>query len=205
MLQTTRVSAGRASFIAGFCYYEVARHGFYGQSGTLSDLYVHAQTGAFVCAVLSCTLSTFLGRYCTTLNVHASQQGFAIAANNYVRWSMRFFLLAFWLQSLAKGDGLSSNDVFQWSALGVGEYGTIHIAGMLLIGQYHASPRTSQGLVSGGGNDLGLSDWRWMLACCYQTSNVCHVDHKLRTNIVRDLPESGEIDCTCVSRSTRDD
>ncbi|KAH3660301.1 hypothetical protein OGAPHI_006887 [Ogataea philodendri] len=66
----------------------------------------------------------------------------------------------------------------------------------------HSTTWTSQGLVGGGGDNIGVLEWRWNHACCYQTGDVSHVNNKIGTNLVCDLSHSLVIDQSAVSRST---
>jgi hypothetical protein len=88
-------SAAMASFVAGFCYYEAGRFDFYGYPGTRSANYINATVGAFVLAVLSVSLSSFITRYGTALRLSKAQAAFAISANEYVRYTHRSYTICF--------------------------------------------------------------------------------------------------------------
>ena len=41
-----------------------------------------------------------------------------------------------------------------------------------------------------------------MLACCYQTCDVCHIYHEVCTNLVCNLAETLKVDLSCVCTCT---
>ena len=77
----------------------------------------------------------------------------------------------------AEGDCLGGYGVFHRAALGVGEDGAVDGAGVVGVGEYHASAWTSEGLVSGGGDYLGLTHGRGMLSGGNESGNVGHIHH----------------------------
>lgn len=60
ILNTVSVSASRATFLAGFSYYQIGRYNFTGSD----TAYLVFNTIAFVFSVLSGAISAFLGYYC---------------------------------------------------------------------------------------------------------------------------------------------
>ena len=98
----TAAPAGRAAFIAGFVYYEMGRHNFYGTGLDWSVHYIRALCGAFALAVISVSTSSMYGRYLLTLRDPAAQRGYSLGARNWSRGVSRFFLLSYLCLSVAQ-------------------------------------------------------------------------------------------------------
>ena len=63
------------------------------------------------------------------------------------------------LQRLAEGHGLGGDDVHQRAALQAGEDRRVDLLGdVLVVGEDHAAARAAQGLVRGGGDDMGVRE-----------------------------------------------
>ena len=99
----------------------------------------------------------------------------------------------FWLQSLTKGDGFRSNDVFERATLSAGENGAINQdweIGESFFGFFkwgsdiattknQTATRAAQGFVRGGGHDVETKIERiWVDATGDETGNVRHISHQ---------------------------
>ncbi len=98
----TAAPAGRAAFLAGFVYYEMGRHGFYGTGVDWSVWYIRFLTGAFALAVLSVSVSSMYGRYLLTLRSLAAQRGYTLGGRNWSRGVSRFFFLSYLCLAVAQ-------------------------------------------------------------------------------------------------------
>ncbi|KAH3684556.1 hypothetical protein WICPIJ_004446 [Wickerhamomyces pijperi] len=66
----------------------------------------------------------------------------------------------------------------------------------------HGTSWTSEGLVGGGGDNVGVFEWGWDHASSDQTGDVGHVDNQVGTNLVGDFSHSLVVDQSTVSRGT---
>jgi hypothetical protein len=94
-LETTQTPSGRSAFLAGFCYYEMGRHAFYGDASGASVYYVRALLGTFVFSVISVSVASLFARYLTTLTFPAAQRGYVAAASNWSRAVLRSNAIAY--------------------------------------------------------------------------------------------------------------
>lgn len=89
-------SSQRCAFLAGFTYYELCRHGFYGPGEGLSIAYAISCAGTFVFSLLTVSVASLFSRYLTTLSSPAAQRAFTVAAHNWGGQSTLWFnLLAY--------------------------------------------------------------------------------------------------------------
>ena len=72
--------------------------------------------------------------------------------------------LEFGLHGFVQAYGLRGDDVHQRTALRAGEDALIDGLGILLFAEDHATARAAQGLVRGGGNDIGIGHGVHVLA-----------------------------------------
>jgi hypothetical protein len=94
----------------------------------------------------------------------------------------------------------------QRPALQAGEDGRVDLLGeRLVIGQDHAAARAAQGLVRGGGDDMGVRERRGMRATGHEAGEMRHVDHEIGADLVGDLAEAGEIPVPGIGRAAGDD
>ena len=94
-LETTQAPSQRSAFLAGFCYYEMGRHAFYGDATGVSVIYVRALMGTFVFSVISVSVASLFGRYLTTLTFPAAQRGYVAAARGWSRAVLRSNSIAY--------------------------------------------------------------------------------------------------------------
>jgi hypothetical protein len=110
------------------------------------------------------------------------------------------------LQRFAEGDCLGGDDMHQRAALQAREDRRIDLLGDgLVIGQHHAAARAAQGLMGGGGDNMGMAEGGGMLARRHQTGEVGHVHEQDGADFVSDLPEACEIEVARIGRSTGND
>ena len=99
------------------------------------------------------------------------------------------------LQRLAERDRLGGDDVHQRAALQAGEDRRVDLLrDGLVVGQDHAAARAAQGLVGGGGDDMGMAERGGVHARRDEAREMGHVDHEQRADLVGDGAEAGEID-----------
>src|SRR3546814_4776587 len=78
------------------------------------------------------------------------------------------------------------------------------LADRLVPAQDHAAPWAAQGLVRGGGDDIGMGQRAGVDAARHQPRKVRHVDEQIRAHLVADGAEPLEIDEAWIDRkSTR--
>ncbi len=100
------------------------------------------------------------------------------------------------LQRFLEAHGLGRDDVLQRAALGAREHRRVQLLLDLGVGarQDQAATRTAQGLVRGGGHDVG--EWHRVRvdACGDQTGDVRHVDEQVGAHLVGDCAEAREVE-----------
>ena len=110
------------------------------------------------------------------------------------------------LQRFAERDRLGRDDVHQRPALQAREHRRIDLLGdRLVIGQHHAAARAAQGLVGGGGDDMGVAERGRMLARRDQPGKMGHVDEQIGSDLVADRAEAREIEEARIGRAAGDD
>ena len=98
------------------------------------------------------------------------------------------------LHRLAEADRLGGDDVHQRAALRAGEDAGVHFLGKFLLAQDHAAARAAQGLVSRGGDNVGIGHGALVLPARDQTGNVRHVDHEQRAVAMGNVGEFFKIE-----------
>jgi hypothetical protein len=94
-------------------------------------------------------------------------------------------------QGLAEGHGLGGDDVHQRAALHAGEdLGVQLLAQVGVVGQDHAAARAAQGLVRGGGHDVGVAHGRGVHSGGDEPGDVGHVAHQRGAPLVGRWPEA---------------
>ncbi|MNN18095.1 hypothetical protein D3C81_1313000 [compost metagenome] len=73
------------------------------------------------------------------------------------------------------------------------------------LGQDQAATWPAQGLVSGGGDDIGVWQRIGVQACRNQAGDMGHVDEQVGADLVGDLAETWKIQGLGVGRETRHD
>ncbi len=124
------------------------------------------------------------------------------------------------LERLAEADGLGSDDVLERAALGAGEHGGVdflgevdglHLAGLdvflgdLVLAEDQAAAGTAQGLMGGGGDNIGIGHRAHVNASGDKAGNVRHIDHEVSADGVSDLTELGEVDLAGIGGSAGKD
>ena len=80
-----------------------------------------------------------------------------------------------------RGDSLGSHDMLERAALHSRKDGTVHLLCKLLRTEYHAAARPAQGLVRGGGDDIGKAERRRVRPGGDKPRDVRHVHHEIGT------------------------
>ena len=112
-------------------------------------------------------------------------------------------LSEFRLQSFAKSNSLSSNNVHQRATLNAGENSLVDFLGIfLVIGQNQTAARTTQSFMGSSGYDISIRNRRRMQACCNQTGDVCHINQQQSAVSMRDISDAFEIDNARISAGT---
>ena len=96
--------------------------------------------------------------------------------------------------ALREADRLGGDDVLERAALGAGEDGRVDGLGVLGLAEDEAAARTAQGLVRGGGHEVGVRDGRRMHARGDEAGDVRDVGEQERAVFLGDLAEAGEVD-----------
>lgn len=114
--------------------------------------------------------------------------------------------------SLLKRDGQGGNGVVVGTALVAGEDGgvdggleVVHLLLALLVGatdaaaeEDHGAARAAEGLVAGGGNDVGVGEGAGEDLSGDETRNMGHIGHEVGVDLIADLAETGVVDQTAV-------
>ena len=106
------------------------------------------------------------------------------------------------LECLAKADGLGRDDVLQRAALRAGEDGGVDALGQHgVVGQDEAAAGAAQGLVGGGGHDVGIRHRTLVHPAGHEARDVGHIHHQESPVAVGDLSQLLEVDGTGIGRS----
>jgi len=119
---------------------------------------------------------------------------------------------------LLEGDGQSGDGVVVGTTLVTGEDGEVDrtlevvhdvLAGLVLAAdtlaeEDHGTTGAAEGLVGGGGDNIGVLEGRGDDASGDQTRNVGHVDNKVGTDLVSDLAHALVVNQTAVGGGTGD-
>src|SRR5690606_5339226 len=101
---------------------------------------------------------------------------------------------------------LASDRVHEGATLQAGERSRTDLfADLEVVAQHHATTRTPQGLVGGGGYDMGVGQGARMHATSDQSGKVCHVDHEVSAHLIRDPAEAFEVQDPGVGGAAGDD
>ena len=129
-----------------------------------------------------------------------------ISQRNSVRANLFLVVFELGAQRLAESDSLGCDHVHQGAALNAREDGRVDLfRDIFVVGQDHATTRTAQGFVGGGGGHVGIGERAGVFTRSNQTGKVGHVDHQVGTNAVGDFAHLGEIHLTRDGRTTCDD
>ena len=109
------------------------------------------------------------------------------------------------LHRLFEADRLGCDDVHERTALHTGEQRLVDSLGELLAAEDQTASGTAEGLVSGGGDELGIGHGVLMHAACYQTGDMSHIHHQISADLIADLAELLEVDSARISGSAADD
>ena len=83
---------------------------------------------------------------------------------------------------------LGGDNVHEGAALGLGKDGPVHVPGELRSGEDEGAPGAAQGLVGGGGDDVGVGQGRGMGTAGNEAGNMSHVHHQGGADLVGDGP-----------------
>ena len=110
------------------------------------------------------------------------------------------------LRGLAERHGLAGDDVHERAALGAGEHGLVHALGdVLVVCEDEAAARAAQGLVAGGGDDVGVRHGARVRARGHEAGDVGHVHHEVRAHLACDGAHALEVDDARVRARTAHD
>ncbi len=91
------------------------------------------------------------------------------------------------------------------TALHAGEEGAIQVLGEALLAEDEPAAGAAQGLVGGGGDEVGVGNGAGVVPGGHQAGDVGHVDHHEGAHLVRDGAEGGEVEGAGVGGSADDD
>ena len=125
-------------------------------------------------------------------------------------------LLELWSVHLLEGNGQGRDGVVVWSTLVTWEDGEVNLvlkvvhdvlAGLVLgadtlAEEDHGTTWSTEGLVGGGGDDVGVLEWRWDDTSGDESGDVSHIDHEVSANGVGDLLHALVVNETAVCRGT---
>ena len=116
------------------------------------------------------------------------------------------------LKRFMESDGLCGDDMFERSALNAGEHCRIeqrghhaHFAfgrllaeriGEVFAHQYDSSAGAAQGLVGGGGHDVGIFHRVVKKSGCNKTGRMSHVNHEYRSDLIGQTAHAGIVPVT---------
>ena len=109
------------------------------------------------------------------------------------------------LHGFLEANRLRRDNVHQRAALHTGEQRLVDRLGVLFLAQDHTAAGTAKGLMSGGGDKIGIWYGVLMLTAGYQARDMRHIDHQQRADLITDLTELFEIDRARISGSAADD
>ena len=99
------------------------------------------------------------------------------------------------LESFAEANCLACDNVHERAALYARENSGVDLlCDVLVVCEYQTASRTSQGLVSGGCNNVSVRNRADVLTSSYQTCNVSHIYHQVRADCSCDRSELREVD-----------
>jgi hypothetical protein len=78
-------------------------------------------------------------------------------------------------------------------ALDAGKDDLVHGLGELFLAHDHAAARASQGLVRGGGHEVGIGYGARVLAHRDESRDVRNIGHKIRAHLVGNPPEARKV------------
>ncbi len=90
--------------------------------------------------------------------------------------------------------GLGGDDMLQRAALLAGEHGAVDLAGVLFLGEDDAAARAAEGLVRGGGDDVGVRHRVGVQPGGHEAGEVRHIHHQVCVHEVGDAAELGEVE-----------
>ena len=106
---------------------------------------------------------------------------------------------------LAEGSGFSSDAVHQWPALHTGEDALVDRLGVLPFAEDQPTPRPTQRLVRGGGNEVAVGHRAGVQLSGHQTGDVGDVGHQVGPHLVGNLPQPGEVNQARIGAGPADD
>ena len=144
-----------------------------------------------------------------------------VSKHSCILLDLEGILLPLGTENLAEGNGLGSDDVLQWTALGAREYGAVEASrhhlhdalgsgetlwiGEVLTHHNDAATRTAERLVGGGGYDVGILHRIFEQTSSNEASRVSHIDHQDGTYLVGNLAHTGIVPFAAISRTATDD
>ena len=100
-----------------------------------------------------------------------------------------------------EADGLTGDDMHERTALRSGEHGAVYLLFELVLAEDDSTSRTSQGLVSGAGDNIGIRHGARVNARCDKAADMRHVDHEICADLIGYLTHLGKVDkagiCAC--------
>ena len=106
---------------------------------------------------------------------------------------------------LAEGHRLGRDHVHERPALDAGQHHAVEVLRMRGAAHHHAAAGAAQGLVRGGGDEVGVGHRRGVQPRRDQTGGVRDVGHEGRAHLVGDLAERLELDGAREGRAAGDD
>ena len=107
------------------------------------------------------------------------------------------------VEPLVEADRLGRDDILQGTALNAREDRLVDGADVLLLAEDEARARPAQGLVRGGGHEVGIGHRRGMDTAGDEAGDVGHIHHQVGAHLVGNRPEAGKVNHARIGRSAR--
>ena len=93
----------------------------------------------------------------------------------------------------------------EWATLGTREDGFIDGFGQFFLAEDHPTARTTQGFMSGRGDNVGIFHRVWTTSGSHDTGDMGHIYHHQRTDFITDLTNAGKINNAWISAGASHD
>ena len=129
--------------------------------------------------------------------------GEGVRQNGCVFNDLRLICLELITHGFLEADCLTGNDMHERAALRSRENGAVYLLFKLVLAEDYGPSRTSEGLMGGAGDDIGIRHGARVHARCDKAADVRHVDHEVCADLIGYLTHLGKVNeagicaCTC--------